>query len=87
MLTNDHHLLSYILPERNNRIHNLRLRRRELILTKGDVRNFFYKTVIQRCLLTISCVYYVAVMHIVSQFMYMYFSRCTVVLCQPLFTH
>ena len=40
VLTNDHHLLSYILPERNNRIHNLRPRRRELILTKGDVRNF-----------------------------------------------
>jgi len=42
VLANDHHLLSYILPERNNRMYNLRPRRHELILaTKGDARNFF----------------------------------------------
>jgi len=47
VLAYDHHLLSYILPERNNRMYNLRPRRHELILaTKGDARNFFYKTVI-----------------------------------------
>ena len=42
VLAYDHHLLSYILPERNNRMYNLRPRRHELILaTKGDARNFF----------------------------------------------
>jgi len=42
VLANDHHLLSYILPKRNNRMYNLRPRRHELVLaTKGDARNFF----------------------------------------------
>jgi len=62
VINNDKHVLSHILPDLNNHTYNLRPRRHELTLAiKGDARNFFWKTAIQRHILITTISYFFSI--------------------------